>query len=233
MSKTSKIHMFRSSLLIVIATLIIFSKICVASDVNWSGMGYGPGPDGSVKGSVQFGTDIIVCGDFSSVGGIRSKGIAGWNGSNWYSLAGGTNATVNALAVMGGKLYVGGSFTTVGGINAPYIATWDGTSWATVGNAIGYTVHSLFATSNSLYVGGEFNIAQGSPSDRIAKWDGANWSGLGAGVAGVVYAITGYGSNVFMVHLRDWNEWRCLLAFCHRIKSLCWRIIYRRWRSFL
>src|SRR5438045_1713916 len=64
---------------------------------NWSAMGTGSNSD--VYAMTSYNGELIVAGDFTSVGGISANRIANWNGTTWSSLGLGTNGTVSALAV--------------------------------------------------------------------------------------------------------------------------------------
>ncbi len=80
------------------------------------------------------GNDLIVGGNFTTVGGVPAASIARWDGSSWSVYGSGINGNVNAIALLpnasgGADLIAAGGFTTAGSVSSPNIARWDGTKW--------------------------------------------------------------------------------------------------------
>jgi len=148
------------------------------------------------------GPALFIAGTFNTVGNVLSPGIARWNGSEWSSVGGGTNAGVIALAVFddgtGPALFAGGNFTSAGGVAASRIARWDGKAWSPLGAGVNGLVRALVVhddgTGPALFVGGEFTSAGGTPAARVAKWNGSAWSALGSGCTDVVGALASFKS---------------------------------------
>jgi hypothetical protein len=144
------------------------------------------------------GPGLYVSGSFNQIGGIAARGIARWNGSQWFSLGTGIAFTVREMAIYndgrGPALYVVGGGTKAGGMPVSNIARWDGSTWEDVGGGTGSCVgcpSTLYAvevfddgTGPGLYVGGYMSSAGCVPASGIARWDGRTWSPLGSGVAG-------------------------------------------------
>jgi hypothetical protein len=146
---------------------------------------------------------LVVGGDFN-VGGLR--GVALWDGRNWFSIGGGVKGTVRAMTVAeNGDLVVGGAFASAldahgGSILMANIARWSiaNGEWSSPGGgakdlASGAPVVMALATvSGGFVAGGTFdtatNIVGGAPSDitvnNIARWDdsASSWSALGGGL---------------------------------------------------
>jgi hypothetical protein len=140
--------------------------------------------------------ELVVCGNFTSAGGIGANRIAKWNGSAWSALGLGLNSDAYALTVIGSDLYVGGSFTAVGGVGVNRVARWNG-SWSALGTGTNNAVYSLANNNGQLLLGGSFTSAGGISANRIARWNGTNWSALSSGMTGgdpiQVLAIALYG----------------------------------------
>jgi len=142
---------------------------------------------------------LHIAGSFTTVAGEAALRVARQTERGWEALAGGTDATVRALAVgaVGGDqpaLFAGGSFQHAGGIAAPSIARWDGTEWAALGAGLNGTVRLLAVAAlggevgSSLYAAGSFTASGEVPTAHVARWDGVQWSPLEAGVDGPVWS---------------------------------------------
>lgn len=159
------------------------------------------------------GPELVVAGNFDSIGGTFFNNIARWNGSEWLPLGtgidGGTGAfgspDVYALEVWddgtGPALFVGGDFGSAGGVPCLNIAKWNGTSWSSVGNGLNarvWTLKGVQAPYPVLVAGGQFT---GSPATSlvvagIAVWSGSAWSQFpGYPVASIVRAVAGFDSG--------------------------------------
>jgi hypothetical protein len=101
------------------------------------GTGYYGGP--VILNLSVYNSNLIVGGQFYSVGNTSACGLAQWNGSSW-SLPFG-NIVVNqpiywepdliySSTIYNGNLIIGGVFSSVGGVLANNIAQWNGSSWS-------------------------------------------------------------------------------------------------------
>ncbi len=125
------------------------------------------------------GRDLLyVGGDFTSIGGLKAKYIAMWDGRTWSKLDKGVDGPVDALAsvMVNGRPVVvaGGEFTHAALQPAAHIAAWDGSSWSAMDAGTDGFVYALDefddGTGPALYVGGSFQHAGLLPSSNIAKW---------------------------------------------------------------
>ena len=141
----------------------------------------------------NYNGDLIVAGEFDSIGGISAHNIAKWNGTQWSALSSGfkikasysNTLSVNSILVYNGDLYAGGQFDTAGGMPANNIAKWDGTSWSALGLGLpgyNYIVLTLAVYNGALYAGGRFDTAGGLRANNIAKWNGTQWSTVDSGI---------------------------------------------------
>ena len=165
---------------------------------TWETFASGAGVNGPVRAVTTFGGNLIVGGQFSTAGGpsappypqTSTTGIAGWNGTGWFSLGGvGMNNTVMSLATFGPDLIAGGLFTTANGVPASHIAKWNGTTWSPLGPGLNGDVYALAVLNNELYAGGAFTKAGGTTVNYIAKWNGSAWSSVANGMNGSVHAL--------------------------------------------
>lgn len=141
---------------------------------------WNPGANATVT-SVKFITtnfepDVIVAGDFTTIGGQTRNHIArvAWDGTvmAWDPNITGTDATVHSLsltALDAGVVYAGGNFEAVGSearnnLAAIDVVTGEPTSWNPHPDDI---VRSLAATTNYVYVGGEFDY-MGAPTSEFS-----------------------------------------------------------------
>ncbi len=183
---------------------------------RWNGAFWSPLPGGDPSfvpaelATYDDGTGpaLYLGGRFVSAGGVVVNSIGRWNGSAWFSLAGGLalagpfEPIVLALAVFddgsGPALFVAGEFTSAGGVAAQNIAKWDGSTWSSLGGVTfnGYssnpnnpaftTIRSLAVhddgTGPALYAAGVIATVGGTQVNDIARWDGVSWSAVGGGV---------------------------------------------------
>ena len=161
----------------------------------WNGQLWMPlVPNGAISPSGGTGTvaalsfgprgELVIAGQFSSIGGIAATNLALYDWTRVRPLARSIDGSITALAWIGSDLYVGGAFSSIDGVaGTSRIARWDGTSWHAVGGGISDgNVSVLFADGNNLYVGGSFRQAGSIRATSIARWDGTQWSPLGDGL---------------------------------------------------
>lgn len=163
---------------------------------DWSSIGLGLEIDGSIHAlAVLPGGDLVIGGDFSTVGGAAVSGIARWNGNAWSPLGAGTDDSVRALAVLpGGDLVAAGDFQLAGDVQTRGIARWNGVAWSAFGAGLSdpgiVKVNALAVLGNGdVVAGGIFQFAGGVESRGIARWNGSAWSALGSGMNGPVNAM--------------------------------------------
>jgi Immunoglobulin domain len=187
----------------------------------WTGAqwrGLGSAPNSWIRSLATFDDDgdgphpreLIAGGHYlTSAGGLLTRNIAKWNGSDWAPLGLGPSSTiggeVSALALFdtdgpgpqGESLLAGGSFDS-GGTIGKNITAWDGDTWSGLnGGTIGH-VYALAVFDDdgpgtnapALIAGGNISIAGGIPVNKLARWDGTTWSSVGAGVDNTVRALT-------------------------------------------
>lgn len=169
---------------------------------SWTSFG---NPNGLVR-SIGFDAsgNLIVTGNFTSIGGVAANRIAKWDGSSWSALGTGFNGIVHAVKRVPSStdLIAAGEFTTAGGAACATIARWNGSAWTTVGSGVGAkrststgTIYSMdFDSSGNLIIGGIFDtvdgVAVGSGGEgNVAKWNGSNWVAMKTGLNGSVSSV--------------------------------------------
>jgi hypothetical protein len=148
--------------------------------------------DGGIFGAVAVGNDLevyddllIAAGRIQFAGGIPVSHLAAWDGNDWTSYAGGTNAIIYSMITdtVNDYLYISGDFTFVGNsLPVSYFAKWDGETWFSYDGGISCGSFDMCMYQNELYVGGCFDQAGGKPIGYIARYDGVQWDSLGASV---------------------------------------------------
>ncbi len=122
-------------------------------------------PNNEIRAVLGLGTDLYAGGEFDSIGGIRAKNVARWDGFEWHAVDETIKAfPVHAMFVYQGELYVSGVFDMA-------VAKLVNGSWVRVGSDTDYAGgSSMTVFQNDLYVGG---------FERVMKWNGSSWSVLG------------------------------------------------------
>lgn len=182
------------------------------------------GADGYVTTVMAVDGAAYAGGYFTNIGGIKSQGVAKWDGSRWQDMVGGVQgglqASVYTLAAVGASVYAGGVFTEAGGVPVKHLARWDGRQWRDVDGGVEYMVRTLAVDGNDLYVGGVFGHVGSVVATNVARWDGSTWHALGGGCSGeIVDALAVHDqalyaswqrrdpfTGVSSFHLTKWNR---------------------------
>lgn len=162
----------------------------------WDGSNWqappGGGPDGPVFELLPDGDSLLVGGGFAHIGGIATRAIAEFDGTDWiahdFDLGAGT---VHALARgSDGTLYAGGPMFRDPEEGRGGIARFDGTHWQLLGEGLasGFipgVVADLQVFQDQLYVAGCFTHVNGARDGEsaiearsVARWNGSGWDSL-------------------------------------------------------
>lgn len=133
--------------------------------------------------------DIIVGGDFTSIGGVAASHIARYTPSTntWAPLGSGTNSAVHSLLVLGNEdLLVGGSFWNAGGVATWGIARYrpSTSTWSAIGSVVGTVYLLMLEPSGDVLVGGTFmGAGTATTANYIARWNPTTgtWSAMPGG----------------------------------------------------
>jgi trimeric autotransporter adhesin len=163
------------------------NRIARWDGVQWDSLGSGVTEFRNVFALTMYNGNLIAGGTFDTIGGISSKGIAMWDGTDWNFLANitstGNAGAVGELYTHGTDLYVGGTFDTINGVPASGIARFDGANWylyPVISN--NYGIAAIIIFNNELYIGG--NFSDGVGKSDILKFDGTDWVSVGGGFSG-------------------------------------------------
>lgn len=173
---------------------------------RWTGSAWVPvgggisDPAGYVDSGTEWNGQLVVCGAFSSAGGVAVRNLARWDGAAWQGIGGGADGEVYTVIADGGDLVVGGSFTEVGGEAASSVARWDGSVWHAMGTEA-VVVNKLRAHAGRIYAVGRFLDDAQQPVDGVAVWTGARWRLLGSGIGstGSLNSLAFLGDDLYIV----------------------------------
>ena len=156
---------------------------------SWDGTIWRPlqdGADGPVHALIIFNNNLIVAGDFDSVGqsGPASRHIAAWNGAGWFSLSAGLgiatefNGSIKLLAVFNGQLIAGGSVYT--GSNGGYLFRLNGTTWQDISHPEAYEAPNFLEVFDRDGPGPFIPLIYCDCYDtipvRLSRWNGSLWN---------------------------------------------------------
>jgi hypothetical protein len=161
------------------------------------------------------GNELIVGGNFGSIGGVLANKVAKWDGSKWSTIGDGVNicdgpdcVTVQSIAVSGDRIYaVGNALTDVkevgGTLRVEGFVLWDGTSWSAlgggvVGDSLTASINTVEVIGSDAYIGGNFRAAGTTAANNIARWSGGEWSALGSGVEGCLSANPNFACSPYV-----------------------------------
>ncbi|QKK03404.1 MAG: hypothetical protein HND55_12485 [Pseudomonadota bacterium] len=171
-------------------------RVACFDGLAWQGLGQGI-PDWDISADVSslevFAGSLYVGGDFIEVdgqGGVPSRAVARWDGTNWHSVGGvdGSDLSTTAIAmtVHDGRLVVGGEFKWAGAaLPLDYgtatvswnIAAYDGGQWQALGTGLGLLSGptKLIETPYGLIGMGAFFTAGDQLVGRIARLGSGGW----------------------------------------------------------
>lgn len=133
---------------------------------KWSTLGLGTSD--MIEAVAVYQDKLYAGGEFTSAGGLTTKGVASWDGTTWSEVGGGVQGQVFSMIVAGDQLIVG-------------------SAWSTLGSGVTGSVSAIIEFNGELVVGGYFETAGGVQAQGIASWNGVSWSPLSEGVSGDGY----------------------------------------------
>lgn len=139
----------------------------------------------NLRAVVNYGGNVHVAGNFSTLGGVAVSGVARFDGSTWHALGQGLSGDVYDLFEHEGALWAAGSFTIRESGVAAKLAEFDGESWHAASTPVAAWSKIVRARSigGRLYVSGD--------GEHAFVWSGGSWAplifnGLNRGFADVV-----------------------------------------------
>lgn len=180
--------------------------LCLASCLNaqtWTQVpGMNPNKFSWMGKICIYKNELYLSHSLDSIGGIRARFIARWNGVKWDTLIAGNKelgTQPSCLAVHNNQLYIGGTYAQ--NDSSTIVFSWDGVRWRKTGNFSNNDdidnahVFSMQSYKGELYVGGQFIQVGGKLCNNVTRWNGSNWNSAGGGVTlnlPMVYSMTVY-----------------------------------------
>ena len=165
---------FYFKILLFSSNSIIFSLSSIAQ--IWRNVGSGSDNEIRVLYSDSLSGKLYIGGGFEHIGGLRSWGIASYDGTSFDSLQtgidyfndpSGISGNVLAIERYRNYLYAGGSFSSAGNVLTQCLAKWNGQYWDSVPFINGVVI-DLKVFNDTLFVAGDFNLAEPGASAGAA-----------------------------------------------------------------
>lgn len=154
----------------------------------------------AIVGLSEYQGELIAYGIFDTISGVLARGVAGWNGNEWRSLADGPSgcvfATGNVSATVGDRLGIVTYKCSDLDLQDLTIEVWDGRAWGVVPNIEGH-ISTIASIRGLLYVGGRFQLDGIGSNVSVATWDGIHWEQLGTGLDSGPTAIVEHDGAVY------------------------------------
>jgi hypothetical protein len=171
-------------------------------------------PDSTIEAMTVYKGELYVGGCFESVGHIKSKYIARWNGAQWASVGNGLKQGlhgVTALCVYKDELYAAGDFEMINDTTeVEHIAKWNGAEWLPVG--IGKPqgtrpyISVLCVYDDELYAACLFDSLGGIGAKNIARWNGDKWNSVGKGVSYTIITLAVFKNELYAGGICNWED---------------------------
>lgn len=158
----------------------------------WEGTKWVPwvGVSGDVNKAV-FGMSVIdsmlyVYGRFNSIAGTNCRGLAAFNGKNWFGFGSGlsnsTWETIYNVQKVNGEIYVSGNYFTIEDISTAIptqqmytqLVKFDGAKFCALATPFSNVVTSVVGYKNDLYTLGSFRKIGNDSVWGFVRWDGGN-----------------------------------------------------------
>ena|GEM_PF-5782145 len=159
----------------------------------------------SIYDMVEYKGKLILGFSGDSMGGVKSRGIVSYDGSNYESLGGGVlhnddSPSINSLSVYKDRLYAAGSFYVKIGTSFDYTTSnfqvWDEGSqqWGIVDGWKGghfAFINEMIEYKGDLYLMGRFKTNDNAIANDIVRFDGTYFYsvGKGCGMAQIYNAV--------------------------------------------
>lgn len=140
---------------------------------TWTPLGSGVVQGYATNLAVLPSGELVVGGEFTSVGGVACTNIARWTGTTFAPLGAGLQGTVGDLEVA-----PNGDLVAVVGSS---VWRWDGLAWTSLGSVPSSSNRLAFDAAGDILVGG---------SSGIVRWNGASWQAFAPGMTSVLNLAT-------------------------------------------
>ncbi len=172
--------------------------VAVWNSEDWNGLG--EGLDGYALSLVFHKDALLVGGCFGSAGGVKSRGLAKWDGKKWTGFGGGMSGggfvawdgptgggtsdmtSVGCIAAREEEVYITGRFTAAGEAGASGLAHWDGRKWRSMADSnhqgVSGRIKSLSVIGSNVFAAGTFTAAGNVAAPGLACWNSKSWSNV-------------------------------------------------------
>jgi hypothetical protein len=175
--------MKRISQIVVLVVVAMAARSGMAQCDMWESVGNSNlPPDSVIRAITSYNGDLIVGGEFTSIGGVGANNIARWDGSLWHPLGAGINGLVLDMTVYDGQLIVVGNFDSAGSVSANHVARWNGATWQTMGAGFTNIGNAVHIHNGQLFASGFFVTSGSTVLNRVGRWNGSAWVPVGGGV---------------------------------------------------
>jgi hypothetical protein len=200
--------LFRSALsgrLALVLTMLLLAAptaLAAPGDELWQ-TGWGrSGANDAVYAATTFGTDLVIGGEFRTVGDAIARRVARFDGSSWSAMGEGFDGRVEGLVEWNGSLYAVGEFSNSGATPLMGLARWNGSAWEEVGGGTNGPAYDIVVYGGGLAIAGTFTSAGATSAAGVAIWNGTTWIDPGAEIGatwdGFVEALEVYGGQLYV-----------------------------------
>ncbi len=166
--------------------LVNASSIARWDGTQWNAMGSGiqlTQGFGVFDMAVTPSGELIIVGAQQGAGGVASRYVTKWTGTQWVAMNNGLNidtslSLARTVAVnANGEVFMGGRLAGMGDI-----VRWDGTQWLPMGAGLSDAFQIIFDPIDQRPIVATTAIIGAAPAQQsvVAKWNGSAWQALGA-----------------------------------------------------
>lgn len=158
--------------------------------------------DGAVRAFMPWNGELLVVGDFVSIGSTTANHIARFTGSSFLAWGSGHSQAILSIGIYNGNIAIGSSFSTPTGFS-PTVGVWNGSGWTPLGgnypNGVDNLISQIVNFNGSLYIGGYFTKANNSTTGaHVAVYNGSSWQPLTTGTDGPVYTMMPFNGELIV-----------------------------------
>ncbi len=182
--------------------LVNASSIARWDGTQWNALGSGIQANqgfGAFDMAVTPTGELVVVGAQLGAGGVASRYVTKWTGTQWVAMNNGLNidtslSLARTVAVnANGEVFMGGLLAGMGNI-----VRWDGTQWLSMGAGLQDTFQIIIDPADQRPIAitnGITGVPQAQQS-RVAKWNGSAWQSLGTPLGNAADATVTGGSRI-------------------------------------
>lgn len=147
----------------------------------------------------MFEDELIVGGEFTSIGGTAAAKIASWDGAQWRQIGSGLDEAVVAVHVNADILYIGGRFVdTLTGTTLNHIAQWDGAQWITLASGMPFEPYRFASYRDELMLARWYDRGGGWHEMGVSSWDGSEFREIGVVGNGRILDLTEFRDELYV-----------------------------------